>query len=158
MSDGVSLGVSLGVSEGVSDGVGVSSGDGATFVGLGSSRVAVGHGGCSRPSWIPSMAVIHMLSGNEDPKTFSRPPVPRRVTVLPLASSLLIITAVATVGEYPTNQADLFSSVVPVLPASGMPRLRARLAVPLVTTLRSASVTSSATAGWIRCWPSVGIV
>ena len=63
-------------------------------------------------------------------------PEPRNVI-----SSKPTQTPVATSGEKPTNHASAWSFVVPVLPATGRPRLRARCPVPSSTTARSMSVT-----------------
>ena len=50
------------------------------------------------------------------------PPVPRNVVNPPDSVDLAIDTATAISGVYPTNQADRFELVVPVLPAAGRPR------------------------------------
>src|SRR4051812_28480573 len=55
-----------------------------------------------------------------------------------------IVTAVDSCGTYPTNQAALFFSVVPVLPATCRPGSAARVPVPPVTTERSAYVACAA--------------
>ncbi|MNC89380.1 hypothetical protein D3C83_53050 [compost metagenome] len=48
------------------------------------------------------------------------------------------------VGSKPTNQASVYSSIVPVLPPSGQSRLAAAAAVPRSTTPRSKFVITNA--------------
>ena len=84
------------------------------------------------------MKAVQMRAGNDPPVTEFIPPTPESETGLPFASSLTNITAAARSGVYPANHADLFSLVVPVLPAAGRPSASAATPVPSVTTLRSA--------------------
>jgi len=80
------------------------------------------------------MKPVQIAAGKLPPVTISRPPVPARETGMPSLFSLVMNTAVDSCGVKPTNQALLFMSVVPVLPAAGRPRSRAVAPVPLETT------------------------
>ena len=65
---------------------------------------------------------VHMRAGKEPPVTRVSPPVPRNVFKPPDSVDLAIDTATEISGVYPTNHADRFELVVPVLPAAGRPR------------------------------------
>ena len=70
---------------------------------------------------------------------------------MPCASSLAMSTAVDSCGVWPTNHMDLFSLLVPVLPAAGLPRACAPVAVPPAITDCKADVTRSVTSLATTC-------
>lgn len=84
------------------------------------------------------MYAVQIRAGNDPPVTLDMPPVPDSDIELPALSDRAIMTAVASCGVYPTNQAERLLSVVPVLPAAGRPSPRAAKPVPSLTTFRSA--------------------
>ncbi|CAM5376214.1 hypothetical protein STENM223S_09599 [Streptomyces tendae] len=65
-----------------------------------------------------------------------------------------MLIAVDSCGVYPTNQADLLPSVVPVLPATSRPGSWALVPVPFSTTVFRTSVTLSATFAVKACFSS----
>ena len=99
---------------------------------------------------------VHICAGKDPPVTVSSPPTPDMEIGFPFASSFAISTAAASCGVYPTNQALLLSSVVPVLPAAGRPSACAAKPDPFVTTLFNAYVTVFATPESIA-WVSSGL-
>ena len=70
------------------------------------------------------MYLVQIAAGNDPPVTVFSPPVLESDTGNPAEFSLAISTAVDSCGVYPTNQALLLPSVVPVLALAG--RFRSR--------------------------------
>src|SRR3954464_9259913 len=68
-------------------------------------------------------------------------------------------TAAVSCGVYPTNQASLLPSVVPVLPAAGRPKLPSDpLAVPSEMTCVSIDVSVRAISGASTCRPGSALL
>lgn len=140
VGDGDSEGDSVGDGEGVWLGVGCA---GGVYSPSEPPYDPVTNGSAGSPSNAPRVNSAQIAVGNEPPVMFARPPVPASDTGSPFLFSFIIITAVESCGVYPTNQADLLSSVVPVLPAAGRPIHDARVPDPLFTTDCRAAFTES---------------
>ena len=106
----------------------VSSGVTCDAVGLG-----LGNGQESRPSVAFDMYFCQIWAGNEPPVT----DLPWTLFMSRPSSGYPIQTAVVSLQVNPTNQASRYSSVVPVLPATGWPILAAVPVPPSTTWLRA---------------------
>ena len=126
-----SVGVGLGVGEGV--GFFTTKVGGVISIGF-FPPINTGFGkvnfGC--PISAPFINAVHTRAGKVPPVTEVRPPIPFNVCD---ALSLKNETEAASCGVYPLNQAEAFCSLVPVLPAAGLPKPAVpEVAVPLRTT------------------------